>query len=153
MMPVCLALKHYHVLLAVLGGAAHLRHGLAGPGGLASYAIVGPRAEAAGTLQHDALIETEHRSVGVPTFHHKTIQRHPRRNAAWRSPMKFRMITTFFGRTASAVTPRTSIGSARRFAAAGMRSTSTTAWMPLTPSAATTRFGPIRRRRAFTFTP
>ena len=68
--------------------------------------------------------------------------------------MKFRMITTFFGRTASVATPRTSIGSARRFAARGHE---VHVYYCVDAFNAVRGDHPLRdrtrHRRAFTFTP
>ena len=95
MVPVCLVLKHYHVLLAVLGGGADLYRRLAGAGGLASHRLWGRVFRpAAPPARH--VIDRE--SIGGRyRTRQQTSHRHPGRNATWRSPMKFRMITTFFG--------------------------------------------------------
>ena len=49
MIPVCLALKHYHVLLAVVGGAVYVRRRVGGPRRFAAHAPVEASSGAAGT--------------------------------------------------------------------------------------------------------
>ena len=51
MIPVCLALKHFHVLLAVAGGAITYIAMLGGAGRPASYATLEASARAAGTVE------------------------------------------------------------------------------------------------------
>ncbi len=83
MVPVCLALKKDHVLLAVLGGAITYIAVWLALGGLRHTRLwrISLRPPARST--HDFLIEQR---VGPLS-----------RDATWRSPMKFCMVTTFFG--------------------------------------------------------
>ena len=70
MVPVCLALKHHHVLLPVLAGAVtYVAVWLALAGRVASHPIVGPPAPAPGTLRHHLLIERSTNRWALPTLH------------------------------------------------------------------------------------
>ena len=65
MVPVCLALKHYHVLLAVLAALSLIsRSGW--PWGACGIPGCGAAPWAAGTLRHDLVIEIGIKIVGDP---------------------------------------------------------------------------------------
>ena len=86
MVPVCLALKQYHVLLAVLGGAVTYVGVWLALGGLRHTAAVGAVLAAPPVMRPTGTFLIEPPAMTGIAGH-----------ATWRSPMKFCMITTFFG--------------------------------------------------------